>query len=467
MADVFISYKSERRAAAKHLADVLKANGYTVWFDYELIKGEGFRLKLDAELRRAKAVVVLWCAMSVESEWVDKEAGLADQLRTLVPAKIEDCQVKVAYHGADTIDLRAWDGAPRSHVLDPLLRAVARLVQRPPHANWEALAAIDETWRHYGAPTLARFALGKGVEVAPASAAAPSAGPGLGGAGHSDHMGSARGRPTVPLGWMAASAVGALALGYVGAYFAGVPVWWPARVSASAGLTPAATSGAVKVSEPEGPKPPLTRPSADEAERQRVAALETRIRDQDAALAKVEAERKQQADLAAQAKRDKEAQQKAEEDVTAKRKAEEERTRSGISDLAVKKNTLIDELSRLKSERPSLAADLAEKKTELDNRAKGVDAKRIEAQAEDRGAEGTLKQGKGPLYRQIMADLARLQEAYKIQESRVRDSQQRLEAASNRIAQLERELAAVESDLGKLRGEPAERRKVEPNAMPR
>ncbi len=126
---------------------------------------------------------------------------------------------------------------------------------------------------------------------------------------------------------------------------------------------------------------------------------------------------------------------------------------SGSAGLLVKKNTLTDELSRLKGERPSLAADFAEKKTELDNRAKGVDAKRVEAQAEDRGAEGSLKQGKGPVYRQIMSDLARLQDAYKIQETRVRDSQQRLTGTDTRIAQLERELAAVDGDLAKLKGE--------------
>lgn len=126
---------------------------------------------------------------------------------------------------------------------------------------------------------------------------------------------------------------------------------------------------------------------------------------------------------------------------------------SGSAGLLAKKNTLTDELSRLKGERPALAADLAEKKTELENRAKGVDAKRVEAQAEDRGAEGTLKQGKGPVFRQIMADLARLQDAYKIQETRVRDSQQRVAAADTRIAQLERELAAVDGDLAKLKGE--------------
>ncbi|MFZ4381401.1 MAG: hypothetical protein ACOYO0_05475 [Sandarakinorhabdus sp.] len=33
MADIFISYKSERRAAVGHLACVLQSYGYSVWFD--------------------------------------------------------------------------------------------------------------------------------------------------------------------------------------------------------------------------------------------------------------------------------------------------------------------------------------------------------------------------------------------------------------------------------------------------
>ena len=126
---------------------------------------------------------------------------------------------------------------------------------------------------------------------------------------------------------------------------------------------------------------------------------------------------------------------------------------SGSAGLIGKKGSLTDEIARLKGERPALVADEAEKKTELDNRAKGVDAKRVEAQAEDRGAEGTLKQGKGPMYRQLAADLARLQDAYKIQQERVRDSERRRQSADNRIAQLERELAAVDGDLAKLKGE--------------
>ena len=126
---------------------------------------------------------------------------------------------------------------------------------------------------------------------------------------------------------------------------------------------------------------------------------------------------------------------------------------SGQAGLAAKKNTLTDELSRLKAERPGLAADLAGKKSELDNRAREVDAKRVEAMAEDKGVEGTLKVGKGPVYRERMAELGRLREYYKIGEERVKDAQKRLDAVDTRIAEIERELAGVDGELAKLKGE--------------
>lgn len=126
---------------------------------------------------------------------------------------------------------------------------------------------------------------------------------------------------------------------------------------------------------------------------------------------------------------------------------------SGQAGLASRKATLTDELSRLKADRPGLAAELAGKKTELDNRAKEVDAKRVEAMAEDKGVEGTLKEGKGPVYRQLVGDLGKLKEYYKIGEERVRDAQKRLDQVDGRIAQIERELAGVDGELAKLKGE--------------
>jgi hypothetical protein len=126
---------------------------------------------------------------------------------------------------------------------------------------------------------------------------------------------------------------------------------------------------------------------------------------------------------------------------------------SGQAGLANKKNVLTDELSRLKADRPGLAADLSSKKSELDNRAKEVDAKRVEAMAEDKGVEGTLKAGKGPIYRERMAEMGKLKEYYKIGEERVRDAQKRLDAVDTRVAQIERELAGVDGELAKLKGE--------------
>ena len=81
MAEIFISYKSERRAAAAHLAKILERYGYTVWFDYHLVKGDDFADEIDRRIREAKAVVVLWCKLAVQSVWVRREAALADAAR--------------------------------------------------------------------------------------------------------------------------------------------------------------------------------------------------------------------------------------------------------------------------------------------------------------------------------------------------------------------------------------------------
>ncbi len=163
MAEVFISYKSERRAAAEHLAEVLERHSYSVWFDYGLIKGDDFDFQLDMQLRDAKAVIVLWCSMSVESRWVSREASLAANLKTLLPTKIEECDLKLAHFTADYVDLRSWDGSPRSHTLDELFQELTRLTGRAPQPDWAALSEYEKTWRRFGALPLQAFALGKPV----------------------------------------------------------------------------------------------------------------------------------------------------------------------------------------------------------------------------------------------------------------------------------------------------------------
>jgi hypothetical protein len=126
---------------------------------------------------------------------------------------------------------------------------------------------------------------------------------------------------------------------------------------------------------------------------------------------------------------------------------------SGQSGLANKKLSLTDELSRLKAERPTLAAEYAQHRSELDAKAKEVDAKRIEGLAEDRGVEGSMKQGKGPVYRQRRSELALLNDQYKIKEERTKDAYRRLNGVEARLVQIERELSGIDGELAKFKGE--------------
>lgn len=164
MADVFISYKSERRAGAEHLAEILADYGYSVWWDYGLISGRDFGAQIEKELRDAKVVVVLWCSLAVGSEWVREEAALAKRLDKIVPTLIEPVELPLGFSLSQTLDLSDWDGAPQSNKLERLLRDIGHRVGRAPRPNLEGLDRTERAWRRFGAPSLRAFALIEGLE---------------------------------------------------------------------------------------------------------------------------------------------------------------------------------------------------------------------------------------------------------------------------------------------------------------
>ncbi|MEM7767696.1 MAG: leucine-rich repeat domain-containing protein [Pseudomonadota bacterium] len=163
MADIFISYKSERRAAAEHLSDILEDHGYSVWFDYALATGSSFSDQIARELEAARCVVVLWCSMSVGSRWVRREARFAQDAGTLCPVFIETVKLPFPFHDEETIDLRSWDAAPEPFSPKRLIDEVARHLGRAPEPDRKALGRFEKTWRRFGAPTLAEFAVSEGV----------------------------------------------------------------------------------------------------------------------------------------------------------------------------------------------------------------------------------------------------------------------------------------------------------------
>lgn len=152
MADVFISYKSDRRDVAEEVARILELRGYSVWFDRALLAGEAFSPSIERELRAARAVVVLWCSLSVRSDWVREEATLAKRLRTIIPVRLERVDLPLGFGSLQAVDLTRWDGTPQSRALGTLVREVARLVGREPLPGDEAGAAPDAGAPRNGTP---------------------------------------------------------------------------------------------------------------------------------------------------------------------------------------------------------------------------------------------------------------------------------------------------------------------------
>lgn len=127
--DIFLSYNREDQAAASRFAEGFEAAGLSVWWDVTLRSGEAYDTVTEEALRTAKAVVVLWSKRSVVSRWVRAEATLADRARTLVPARIEACDLPIMFELTQTADLAHWQGEAGDPAWRAFLGDVRRFVE--------------------------------------------------------------------------------------------------------------------------------------------------------------------------------------------------------------------------------------------------------------------------------------------------------------------------------------------------
>lgn len=85
MSDVFISYAHDDQAAARLVAERLKAAGFSVFYDVEaVVTGDSFSDAIRSALQGAKAVLVLLSSHSRRSSWVQDELQAALDSKTLV-----------------------------------------------------------------------------------------------------------------------------------------------------------------------------------------------------------------------------------------------------------------------------------------------------------------------------------------------------------------------------------------------
>jgi len=127
MSTVFLSYCRSDQADAARLAAALTAAGLDVWWDHLIEGGAAFARRIESALEGADAVVVLWSARSIESDWVLDEAARGRDLRKLVPASLDGTPSPLGFRQYQTVDLVRWREGGDEAPLQALVRAVSAM----------------------------------------------------------------------------------------------------------------------------------------------------------------------------------------------------------------------------------------------------------------------------------------------------------------------------------------------------
>ena len=131
MASVFLSYARDDVAKARSVALALEKAGHSVWWDRHIKGGAQYSKEIEAALKAADAVVVLWSEQSVDSAWVRDEAAAGRDSGRLVPVKLDQTEPPLGFRQYQTIDLSGWRGRGKPPTLETLLEAVESISGAP------------------------------------------------------------------------------------------------------------------------------------------------------------------------------------------------------------------------------------------------------------------------------------------------------------------------------------------------
>ena len=109
--NIFISYAQSTEAGARKIGEALRALDYGVWRNDDLPANWGdYAGVVEERLKAAKAVVVVWSADAVESQWVRAEAELARTAGTLVQLSLDGAVPPQPFDGIECAHLAGWSG---------------------------------------------------------------------------------------------------------------------------------------------------------------------------------------------------------------------------------------------------------------------------------------------------------------------------------------------------------------------
>ena len=120
----FLSYARADQDRAAKLARALEVAGVDLWWDTMIEGGAAFAKSIEAALENSNAVIVVWSAASVGSDWVLDEAAKGRDLRKLVPVTFDGTEAPLGFRQYQAIDLSHWRGDPRATAIVSIVRAI-------------------------------------------------------------------------------------------------------------------------------------------------------------------------------------------------------------------------------------------------------------------------------------------------------------------------------------------------------
>ncbi len=131
MTDVFISYKREERGRCVAIYNALIDLKLSVWFDAHIEPGTDFDREIEREVRRAKAVLVLWSELAADSDWIRAEARTGRQNERLVAIRLDDCLPPLEFASVQAVDLFDRRDFQSDEGWRQIVARIGRLTGRP------------------------------------------------------------------------------------------------------------------------------------------------------------------------------------------------------------------------------------------------------------------------------------------------------------------------------------------------
>ncbi|QNN68178.1 TIR domain-containing protein [Sphingomonas lutea] len=130
MADVFLSCARTNLGAAQRVAALLRACGFSVWYDESLPAHRAFSDVIEEQLEAASSVLVLWSTEAVASQWVRSEANRGREKHRLVQVRLDDARLPMPFDQLQCVDLRNWNNKPDTAAWESVVASVAELAGR-------------------------------------------------------------------------------------------------------------------------------------------------------------------------------------------------------------------------------------------------------------------------------------------------------------------------------------------------